>query len=433
MSKLICYGITHNALKVIQSTTSSLDVPDGWFDWMFPNKNSRSGQAVCRIQILDVQCSDSSLAQWNAVAREAGFNCVLVFSTEDNPAFAHHSSHLDGDVELIPVGVVPNEAKSLGRAALLKRLREPESFFQILWNSTREGGLLCIEDLGMSEVPIAHWWAYGNGLRKWIASAKPKGAQEELWQRSRDYSKWNAWKAVGVADVKLDLDLCWNAKTEIGWHWNTSTPCTMTDILSLRNDGFSAYYPMRQIPCCGIARRIDGSLETIGALPDEKDANGNWVWDDGSIRRALAQQSFRNPIEALILAGLATIVALAPIRAGNEGLSSGMANLRQFLLNDGHKTFWFDQNLQPTTYKNAPIGLSLTQKVDRNTIPHEEFFELITSVWIKSNSKFAFSIGVMINGAEPNRWTTAPSNKKFELCEKVRSSDEIQYVLRREI
>ena len=295
MSKLICYGITHNALMVIQSTRSNLDVPDGWFDWMFPNKDSPSGQAVCRIQILDVQRSDSSLAQWNVVAREAGFDCVLVFSTEDIPAFAHLSPHLDGDVELIPVGVVPNEAESLGRAALLKRLREPESFFQILWNSTREGGLLCIEDLGMSEVPTSHWWAYGNGLRRWIANAKAGGAQEELWQRSCDYSKWNAWKAVGVADVKLDLDLCWNAKAEIGWHWNTSTPCTVTDIPSLGSDGVIAYYPMRQIPCCGIARRQDGSLETIGALPDEKDANGNWVWDNGSIRKA-----FTNPTSWLL-------------------------------------------------------------------------------------------------------------------------------------
>jgi hypothetical protein len=117
---------------------------------------------------------------------------------------------------------------------------------------------------------------YGKELKEWITRTA-ESEQDSIYRiKCPDFSFWN--------DIGPDFP---DVKLEGSWCWDFNTHCTPEDTPEMKQDGYIAYFPMRQMPCCGIARREDGTLEPFGALPDEKDADGNWVWDDGSIRRAL--------------------------------------------------------------------------------------------------------------------------------------------------
>lgn len=429
MDKLMSYAVTPRALQILlKSPNEPTCMPDGWFNWTHPKTSSLGGPETQRLELVSFADGARSIGIWNNKAHASGYACALLVAMDEGTHVIDIKG-LRGDVVYQLVTESPVDDNFNKR--LLEQLREPESILSIYWDELRRGGGGNLDEIGFQNVTAWQWWLYGKAIQHWIQqTTRGESRTAELRQVTPDFKAWNNWKHLGVPDIKLNLEKSWNSPQERIWPWSLSNPCTVSDIPTLEKDGFAAYYPLRQCPFSGIARRHDGSLETIGALPDENDANGNWVWDDGSIRRALAPQSVKNLIETLIAVGRAVVVALNPILAGNQNAMVSMADRRQLIL--GHKIFYLDQSLNPTVGNAALIGLSLTQMVEKNIIPYEESFELITSVLIKSKDSSTFFVGIMINGADPKNWIAALINKKFEIRENVRASDDIQYVLRRE-
>ena len=95
-----------------------------------------------------------------------------------------------------------------------------------------------------------------------------------------DFSTWR-W-TQHLDPTLLDLD-CWLSRDR---------PWTKAEIPALERYGYVAFYPMRQMPCCGIAIDTRGSLHTIGSLPTE---DGQWLWDDGTIRAAFEALTLPKP------------------------------------------------------------------------------------------------------------------------------------------
>jgi hypothetical protein len=203
---------------------------------------------------------------------------------------------------LHPISHAPTDSTQDEYEDVLNLLREPEDFFVNGWALLKRGGGVGIDQFGLAEVPMPHWWAFGIGLKKWIKCTS-KGKSGSIHRKNcPDYAPWNAMKAMGMdyPDTKLDLERCWSASGSPAWSWSLSNACKPTDIPAMSKGGFVAYYPMRQMPCCGVAVTESGELVPIGALPDQ-DASGNWAWDDGSIRKAFTKSKslFINDAEEL--------------------------------------------------------------------------------------------------------------------------------------
>ena len=144
-----------------------------------------------------------------------------------------------------------------------------------------------IEKLGFADVTPVQWSAYGQGISKWIEDTK-QGYTQEVGVAMRDFSKWNPWEHLGGPSRMLDLTEHFDTPTTRTWPWSVDNPITKKDVPNLGSD-IEAFWPMRQMPFCGVARTISGVLKAVGALPDTKDADGNWLWDDGTIRKALQE------------------------------------------------------------------------------------------------------------------------------------------------
>ncbi len=283
MNKLFCYGITRRALQLLGPDSPS-EIPNAWFNWL--NQNF-GGTAIERLTLIDPDSSAAKVLNWNRNAKEAGYACVLIYSTEDPSQHTDHAKTLSEDVVLHPISHMPTRSERDGQVEVLSLLREPENFFINGWALVRGGGGVSIDKRGLADVPPAHWWAYGIGLKKWI-NRTAKGQPGSVHRNNcPDFAPWNHMKAIGLEypDTKLSIQKCWNSPKSDFWPWSLSNPCTPTDIPAMSPGGFVAYYPMRQMPCCGVAVTESGELVSIGALPDQ-DASGNWAWDDGSIRKA---------------------------------------------------------------------------------------------------------------------------------------------------
>lgn len=272
MNKLFCYGITRRALQLLQPHVESLNsVPDGWFNWFNPNLG---GQAVDRLKCLDPDQSENQVLEWDRAAKLAGYGRVLVYSMEDPSAKAAHSGGLSNDVVIYPISHVPTLAELETYQDFLLLLREPESFFQDYWSSIKLGGSGRIARFGLDNVPVAHWLAFGQGLANWIEKTA-KGKPYSMYRiNCPDFTVWNGWKSMDInrPDAKLDLEKCWNSPQNNSWRWSLSNPCTQSDIPAMSLSGFVAYYPIFQMPCCGVAVRESGELVTIGALTSD------WAW-----------------------------------------------------------------------------------------------------------------------------------------------------------
>lgn len=92
-----------------------------------------------------------------------------------------------------------------------------------------------------------------------------------------DFSTWRR-EATTPNTNKLRLDC-----------WSLDKPWTAHNIPELKVHNYVEFYPMWEMPCCGIAIDTEGKLHTIGALPTE--ADGSWAFDDGSIRQMFEQKA----------------------------------------------------------------------------------------------------------------------------------------------
>lgn len=331
MNKLFCYGITRRALQLL-SPDSPSEIPNAWFNWLNQNLG---GTAIERLTLIDPDSSAAKVLNWNRNAKKAGYACVLIYSTEDPSQHTDHAKTLSEDVVLHPISHMPIRSERDGQFEVLSLLREPENFFINGWAMVRGGGGVSIDKRGLADVPPAHWWAYGIGLKKWI-NRTAKGQPDSVHRNNcPDYAPWNHMKAIGLEypDTKLSIQKCWNSPQSDFWHWSLSNPCTPTDIPAMSLDGFVAYYPMRQMPCCGVAVTESGELVPIGALPDEKDARG-WVWADEKANAAF-QAIAREVVAQKVHDGSASTRG-RPEPTSNTGVitkvvsTSGAANDGQF-------------------------------------------------------------------------------------------------------
>lgn len=292
MNKLMSYGVTARALQLLtRSDVLPTEIPSGWFNWQYVQKTDSGDIVVNRLQLLNVDANGDEVETWNKNAINTGYGCVLVYSTQDEPAFTDHLTNLDDSTVIHPISHMPCDSEIESQSEMLVLYCEPEDFFTHDWALVQAGGGVTIDRHGLSEVLLARWWVFGLSLKKWIqqtAEGKPDSVFRNICP---DYSPWNHMKAIGYEypDTKLDLNRSWNKPQKGVWPWSLDNPCTVSDIPALADHGYIAYYPMRQMPCCGIAIDTKGKLHTIGALPTEPD--GSWAFDDGSIHQAFEQKA----------------------------------------------------------------------------------------------------------------------------------------------
>lgn len=273
MIELMSYGITARALQILTgSDTLPTEIPSGWFNWQYIKKTDSGEIAINRLQLLNVDVNGDEVEIWNRNAIKVA-DCVLVYSPEDNPKFTDHLPSLNGSTVLQPVGYMQSELETEEQNEVLCMCRNPDDFFTDDWDSVRQGSDCgSLEAMQRVMLPLSLWFAFGLGLEKFI-------------QHNTD--SW--WGRHDERMSKSSLQWSWNNTEEDLWPWSLDNPCTVDDIPSLADHGYIAYYPMRQMPCCGIAIDTEGKLHTIGALPTEPD--GSWAFDDGSIRQAFEQKA----------------------------------------------------------------------------------------------------------------------------------------------
>ena len=286
MDKLMSYAVTPRALQILlKSPNEPTCMPDGWFNWTHPKTTSLGGPETQRLELVSFADGARSIGIWNNKAHASGYACALLVAMDEGTHVIDIKG-LRGDVVYQLVTESPVDDSFNKR--LLEQLREPESILSIYWDELRRGGGGNLDVIGFQNVTVWQWWLYGKAIQHWIQqTTRGESRAAELRQVTPDFKAWNNWKHLGMPNIKLNLEKSWNSPQERIWPWSLSNPCTVSDIPTLEKDGLAAYYPMRQSPFSGIARRLDGTFTTMGALPDEKGDDGNWIWDNGSIRGAL--------------------------------------------------------------------------------------------------------------------------------------------------
>jgi hypothetical protein len=293
MNKLTSYGITARALKLIlNADVLPTEIPEGLFNWSYVYKTSSGGNMLIkRLHFLNVDEGDDQVISWNRNAKDVGCGCVLIYSLED---LNHHKDYIVGlsdDIVLQSVNPEYTQSKRRRYASIFTSLCEPEHFFKNNWNLLLMRGGLYMNELNLAEVSMVQWWAYGAGLVTWIKNTANGKPGSEFRITCTDFSSWNFMKTKDVRylEIKLNINRFWCSSEDGSWGLGLDNPCTPNEIPAMSLDGFVEYYPMRQIPCCGIAIDTKGKLHTIGALPTEVD--GSWAFDDGSIREVFEQKA----------------------------------------------------------------------------------------------------------------------------------------------
>jgi hypothetical protein len=288
MKKLPCYGVTARALRNLEASVFLREtIPTTWFNWVgVASPVSPSSYAPRRVELVQANPKAmNSMASWSTNATASGYRCILIDSVDDD--------HCIDDVDDLPNDldyaiVTSSSADSECNFNLLKQLREPERIVVIHWSDLRRGGGVSIEKLGFDEVTFTQWQAYGEAMNLWIEQTKGESALDTRVD-TPDFSKWNPWEGRGGTNRMLSLEKHFNAQLTDAWPWNVENPITAKQIPNLGSD-IEAFWPMRQMPFCGVVRTTKGVLKAVGALPDTV-VNGNWLWDDGSIRAAFLATS----------------------------------------------------------------------------------------------------------------------------------------------
>lgn len=287
--KLPCYGITARALQILEvSDTPRSVIPVGWFNWTGMQSSAfDKAYAPQRLQIVQADpTAANSMARWSMNGTEAGYHCVLIDAVDDD----HCIDDIDDLADGIDYAIVTSmNGDTEHNFKLLKQLREPERILVIHYDTLREGGGVYVERLGFELVTFTQWLSYGTEIRDWIDRTAGDKATD-LRIDTPDFSAWNPWAHLGFGEnLMLNLSEHFDTPRTDTWRWNVGRPITKEDVPNLDNYGVEAFWPMRQMPFCGVARTFAGELKAVGALPNTKDKNGNWLWDDGTIRKALQE------------------------------------------------------------------------------------------------------------------------------------------------
>ena len=277
--KLPCYGITARALQILTGSKElEHTISPAWFNW--------THDGVSRLTVVQAdEAASNSMARWSMNGAAAGYHCVLIDAVNDD----HCIDDIDDLADDIDYAIVSSmNGDTEDNFKLLKQLREPERILVIHYDTLREGGGIYIERLGFEHVTFTQWLSYGREIRDWIDRTAGDKATD-LRIDTPDFIAWNPWAHLGFGEnLMLDLSEHFDTPRTDTWRWNVVNPLTKKDVPNLGSD-VEAFWPMRQMPFCGVARTISGELKAVGALPDTKDKNGNWLWDDGTIRKALEE------------------------------------------------------------------------------------------------------------------------------------------------
>lgn len=272
MSLFTSYAITTAAMRtLVDHEVGTHPTIDGWFDFELAH-------GLRRLKVVDLDHIDR---HWSRTADAQGTSAVLVTSSRESGIAAR--GDLPDGVRCIPVST--DEAERRLRTMLLQVLREPDQWLVANWASTTLGG--GARNHRFADVNVSTWWACGAALRTWVRRTARGMGYERIREVTPDFSRWRC--IPGQQPVRLD-DSYWNPPSGSGWSWHLSRPCTPDNVPAMRRAGFSEYYPMHTLPCCGIARRWDGLLVPQGALPDERNEDGHWLWDgQGRVEAQLAR------------------------------------------------------------------------------------------------------------------------------------------------
>ncbi|PWF48350.1 DEAD/DEAH box helicase [Massilia glaciei] len=266
MNQLVSYALTPGALQTLASCAAPPErIPTAWFNWTGA-KGARNFN-VERLSLVSVDCGGEELLRWSENARSAGYGCVLIAHVGDGFHLGDLKG-LDGDVGFIAIAAAPAPAAPEEHALLLATLREPDDFFGVAWSALRRGGSGKLYDY--ESVTREQWWGYAVALQKWIEETREGGPNAHARQRRADFSIWRAHAGL---QIRLGLAECW----DLGARWLAD------DVGPLKASGYAAYFPMRQMGCCGVAVDHLRRLHTVGAL------SADWEWDDGTVRAAMAR------------------------------------------------------------------------------------------------------------------------------------------------
>lgn len=392
-----------------------------WFNWTGLNGSGNPPFAINRLEILTFEdkCSFASpsnpVAKWVRNACKQ-YRCMLIMSDEDKIHISEITG-IDEAVEFHRISRQPWIHSPEQHLMLRQLLREPEDFFRVGWSDLRGGGGFSTTEHADPE----QWLRYGEGVQAW---ARPTEIGNKLEASCPVFTSWR-WSNY-LDPEKLSFEGC----------FGESRVWTHAEVPNLKDRfGFVRFHWMRQMPCCGVGVRANGELVPFGALTDEKDALGDWIWDDGSIRRNLARQPFATTAEQprhkeQFFRKMEQIVMLNPFIAGYDKQLVPTAGTHLYILDND--VFKFDRQLRLINSNAAPLKLSLTQMIAERIVPHERPFLLITSVYLVSDDPVTYNIGIQVNGEAPTEWKSAFNKKGVVLRMNVRASDNISYVLRRE-
>ena len=305
MNKLPCYGITARALQILVGASAPIhEIPAKWFNWVGRAPGYQSSLppfAPERLSIVSApQEAPNSAARWCKNSLAAGYDCIFIDSVDDK----HCVDELGLENGIGYDIVAPSESGRTENPRLQNELREPDEAIVLLWDNLRLGGGAPIEKMGFAEVTVIQWIAYGRSMHDWIQQ-NTEGNGASVRTETPDFSKWNPWERFGGASRMLSLSEHFDTLPTDHWPWSVENPITKKDVPNLASD-IEAFWPMRQMPFCGVARTFAGELKAVGALPDAKDINGNWLWDDGTIRNALSptKKSFSVPLNVFLSQGV---------------------------------------------------------------------------------------------------------------------------------
>ena len=251
MNKLSCYGITARALQILTNAEHPVGkVPDAWFNWVGVTPYARDLKNAYAPRRLEVVSADSA-GRWCKNSVAAGYDCVYVGSIDDDFCIDDLDDLEDGIGYSI---VVPSGDSCDSNRELLRELREPDKAVVLLWGSIRGGGGAPIDKMGFAEVTAQQWVAFGNEMSDWIQE-NAEGKESTVRIKTPDFSKWNPWEHLGGPSRMLSLSEHFDTLPTDHWPWSVENPITKKDVPNLASD-IEAFWPMRQMPFCGVARTI---------------------------------------------------------------------------------------------------------------------------------------------------------------------------------
>lgn len=279
--RLTCYAVTPRALQVVlDDAAPRTDIPEGWFNWIGDRGARADGYAPQRLQLVRFEGHGEAIARWSANAYDAGYDCALIASIDEGFQ-VEDVQGLRGDVAFCPVA--PSDLDRPDHQMLHDMLREPDEAIAANWVAVKLGGGYDIDDVGFHSVTPSQWWAYGEGLREWIAATAKGQSRAAARRNTPDFSRWQ-W-LDGVEPAQLDLAWSWSGAADSTWPWSVNKPCTRAEVAALERAGCIAFWPMRQMPCSGVALHQDGRLLPVGALTSD------WAWDTGGLIRAAMERA----------------------------------------------------------------------------------------------------------------------------------------------